>query len=95
MSSNPYTLERVTPAEITCRGHLEPVTQAVAHPPGSHPSSPIGDDLSAVELVTARGSRWFGTSRAWIGSGLRMHLMVNPRDEVRAGWDAGALEVQA
>jgi hypothetical protein len=25
MSSNPYTLERVTPAEIVCRGHLEPV----------------------------------------------------------------------
>jgi hypothetical protein len=45
--------------------------------------------------MTAAGSRWFGTSRAWIGSDLRMHVMVNPRDEVRAGWDAGALEVQA
>jgi hypothetical protein len=96
MSSNPYTLERVTPAEVLILagvgGRLEPVTRAVAHPPGSHAASPIVDDLTAVELVTAAGSRWFGTSRAWIGSDLRMHVMVNPRDEVRAGWDAGDVD---
>jgi hypothetical protein len=42
--------------------------------------------MTAVEVVTATGSRWFGTERVWIGPDQEMHLLVNPNDETRAAW---------
>jgi len=85
-----YTLEKLVPHFVLIEGphghDYYPVTQTIAHPPNTHPHSPIKNDHTAVEAVTNCGSRWFGTDRAWIGSDLRMHIMVNPRDEVRRKW---------
>ena len=36
------------------------VTDIRYHMPYSHPQSPIKNELTAVEVVTAAGSRWFG-----------------------------------
>ena len=66
---------------------LCPVTQSIAYPPGTHPHSPIKNDMTALELVTGHGSRWFGCERAYINSELRMVIVgTNPRDEVRMKW---------
>ena len=49
------------------------VHSARAHPPNAHPAEcPIRADVTALELVTAYGSRWYGCERAWINSELRM-----------------------
>jgi hypothetical protein len=82
-----YTLERLVPDVVVCDGEYVPVLRTVVHPAGRHIVSPVRSDLVGVELVTERGSRWFGTSRAWIGADLRMHMLVNPADEVRAAWE--------
>ena len=36
------------------------VLQVRDHAPGTHPTSPIRNDMPAREWVTARGSRWSG-----------------------------------
>lgn len=69
-------VERIVPDEVFVGTRLLPVARIVAHSPGQHPDSPIRDDVYAVELVTAERSRWFGASSAWIGSDLRMHVLV-------------------
>lgn len=57
---------------IICRGAYTAVTKVVAHPPGHHP--PIRSDLWAVEIITERGSRWWGSETApRILGDLRMH----------------------
>lgn len=84
---DPQELERLTPDSVIVRGMRQDVLRVVIHPAGTHPSSPISQHLMAVELCTRHGSRWYGTSRAWIGSDLRCHLMVDPRDEVLVGWE--------
>lgn len=67
---------------------LEPVLKTIAHPTGSHDSSPIRNDLVAVELVTSVGSRWYGCTKAYIDSRLRMVLEgLNDRDEVVRKWE--------
>lgn len=66
-------IERTSPDYVICRGELVPVLRVIAHPPGTHPSSPIVNDVTAIETVTPNGSRWHGTRRAWIGGDLRMH----------------------
>ena len=64
-----------------------PVTRAIAHPPGTHPGSCIKAELTAVELQTAKGSRWYGFERAYINSELRLVVEgFDRRDEVRAKW---------
>lgn len=80
-------MERLVPETMICDGRMAAVERVIAHPPNRHPGSPIRDDLTAVECVTGRGSRWFGTERAWIGPDLRMHMLVNERDEVRRNWE--------
>ncbi len=64
------------------------VIQAVAHPPGTHPHSPIKDTLTAVELRTDRnGSRWYGCKSAYIDSYLRMRVVGwDTRNEEMARW---------
>lgn len=68
---------------------LEAVTAVRAHPPGQHPPGcPLVESCTAVELVTARGSRWWGFERAWIGSDLRMYVSgFDPRNEIVNAWD--------
>jgi hypothetical protein len=65
-----------------------PVTGVIAHPPGTHPTSCIYNNMIAVEIKTPVGSRWYGTDKAYIDSNLRMAMAVNDRDEVLAKWDA-------
>ena len=64
-----------------------PVLRVVAHPPGTHNKSVIVDHMTAVELVTAHGSRWFGFANAFIDSHLRMRCVGwNPRNELVQIW---------
>ena len=78
---------RYTPDAVFCRRLISPVRQAVVHPPNAHERSPIRNELTALELVTANGSRWYGITRGYINSELRMVVEgTNARDEVRMGW---------
>lgn len=82
-----FTLEKLVPEVIICDGAYVPVRKVIAHPPTTDRKAPIVAELTAVEVITDRGSRWFGTTRAWIGADLRMHMLVNPRNEVLRGWE--------
>lgn len=66
-----------------------PVIEYRSFPPGQHPSNcPLTPTMTALELVTPKGSRWFGVEKAWINSELRMVVSgINKRDEVRMRWD--------
>lgn len=86
--------ERLTPETILIHRNgeatIEPVTQTIMYPPGTAPQgAPIRRDLWTLRLRTARGSRWYGFTRApWIGPDLRMHVILDTdRDEVRNGWE--------
>jgi hypothetical protein len=88
------TLERIVPETVLVHRDgqttLEPVTRMISHPPGQAPDgAPIVRTLWALELQTARDSRWYGFTRApWIGPDLRMHVVLDSdRDEVRNGWE--------
>ena len=65
-----------------------PVQKYVVYPPGTHPAGcPLVKDITALELRTAAGSRWFGCASAHINSELRMVVVGTPaRDEVRMKW---------
>jgi hypothetical protein len=65
-----------------------PVIQAISHPPGNHPADcPIKTTMTALELRTEYGSRWFGCERAYINSELRMVVEgTNKLDEIRMKW---------
>lgn len=70
---------------MTLKGR-RPVLTVKAHPPNQH-AGPIRADLTAVEVVTDAGSRWYGCARAWIGSDLEMHVEgFDPRFEEMAAW---------
>jgi len=78
------------PEDILSRhsGKKEAVTNVVIHPPGTHSSSPIRNDMSAVEVYLADGSRrWYGTEKAWITSRLTIAMQINPKDEVLSKWE--------
>lgn len=79
-----YAPDRVIIARVM---KLCPVTQYIAHAPGTHDASPINNTMTALELKTDHGSRWFGCEKAYINSELRMVVIgTNPRDEVRMKW---------
>src|SRR5206468_12138826 len=65
-----------------------PVVAYRAHPPNAHPiGCPLVSDCTALELITASGSRWYGCDRAWINSELRMAVQGFPaRFEEIATW---------
>lgn len=70
-----------------CSAWTCPVIEHVAHPPGTHPASCINDDMTALEMKTAEGSRWYGFERVYINSELRMVVVgFSARDEVRRNW---------
>ena len=48
----------------------------IVHPPGEHKSSPIRNDMAALELQTSFGSRWYGVTNGWINSELRMVVSI-------------------
>lgn len=76
-----------TPRYVPERMNGVPVTSYRIHPPGTHPKSPIKDSMTALECVTSYGSRWFGITRGYINSELKMVVEGNNRrDEVRMKW---------
>lgn len=68
---------------------LLPVRSYRAYPIGDHPADcPIKSGMVALELVTDKGSRWYGCESAYINSELRMVVMgFDSRDEVRSKWE--------
>lgn len=58
-------------------------------PPNQHPNgSAIRADMILVRATLETGThRYWGTDKAFIGSDLRMHMSVNPRDEVLSKWE--------
>ena len=66
-----------------------PVVQIKTYPPNNHPKeSPLVKDMTCVRCILTNGdSRWFGTTEAKIGPDLRMHMVINPKDEVLSKWE--------
>jgi len=82
------TLWRIAPASVRVRGAVCQVIQTVIHPPGSHKLSPIKNDLTALELKTRYGSRWYGIRKGYIGSDLCMHVEIpSERFTEMEAWD--------
>lgn len=68
------------------------VVRIIAYPPNTAPQhAPIVRHLWTIECICENGAtRWFGFTRAWIGSDLRMHVTgINPRDEIVSRWEDG------
>jgi hypothetical protein len=67
-------------------GYNAPIVRIVAHGPGSDRAGVptwIRPEMVAVEMVTAKGTRWQGVVNAYIDGSLRMVVEgINPRDEV-------------
>lgn len=71
---------------MTVRGVL-PVSRYIAHSPGSHPGSPIRNELTALEMKTEAGSRWFGCERAYIDGSLEMVIVgIDDRNQIMMQW---------
>jgi hypothetical protein len=78
---------RYAPTEIMTLTGIRPLVRWIAHPPGTHPDSPIVNTMTALEGVTSQGSRWFGCAHAYITSERRMVVIgTNDKDEVRMRW---------
>lgn len=87
MPNETDTTPRYTPDFVVCRTTNAPVVRRVVHPPGTHAHSPIRNDMTALELVTEHGSRWYGVERGWINSELRMVVCgFNARFEEMCAW---------
>lgn len=80
---------RLIPKVLMTRYGTSPVVRVETFPPGQHPAhTPIVANMIAVKATLADGHhRWFGTTKAWITSRLRMAILVNPRDEVLFKWE--------
>lgn len=84
-------IERIVPKVMLVLTRDGPQTRPVKTvdiiPAGPHRGIPIRDEYVAVKVTVDTGERrYFGFRRAWIGSDLKVHVYVNPRDEVRIGW---------
>lgn len=77
---------RYAPAEVMTRYGRLPVLRAVFHNAGAH-KGPIAPEMGALELITEKGSRWYGFQRGMINAELRMIVSgFNPRFEEVAAW---------
>jgi hypothetical protein len=87
---------KVIPDTLATLHGLFPVSRVEAIPPGQHLESPIKNELTCVICTLTNGDRrYYGTEAARIGSDLRMHLIVNPRNEVLMSWESsGDFEVE-
>jgi hypothetical protein len=88
-TSRPKDVPRLIPKVLMTRYGKSPVVRVETFPPGQHPAgTPIVSNVIAVKATLADGHhRWFGTTKAWITSRLRMAILVNPRDEVLFKWE--------
>src|SRR6267142_5565881 len=82
---------RYAPNEVIVRVRggfaKRPVLRWVVHAAGTHPNSPIRNDMMALECVTDSASAWYGVQNAYINSELRMVVVgTNTRDGVRMRW---------
>jgi hypothetical protein len=81
---------RYTPRSIMTLNHgVRPVIRTISHPPKNHPDKcPIGNDYTALELITDTGDRrFFGVADAKINSELRFIIRgTYSGDEVRMKW---------
>lgn len=67
----------------------EPVISTTIHFPGKHPENcPLKADVAALELRTKRGSRWWGVTRGYINSELKMVVEIpdDTKCEIRKSW---------
>ena len=74
----------------TRTGSIRPVVKVEAIPPSeTNRGIPIRNEYWAVKCTADNGDvRWFGFTKVWIGSDLRMHVSdVDSRDEVRMRWE--------
>jgi hypothetical protein len=78
---------RYAPKTVQVRGYSNvKATGYKVHPPGTH-HGPIVSSMTALEIETPYGSRWFGVESAYINSQLRAVVVgTNRRDEVRMKW---------
>jgi hypothetical protein len=79
---------RYAPERVYCKGATVPVQSYHVYAPGAHPARcPLVPEGTALELRTARGSRWHVFGRAWINAELRMCVSgFDARDEVLRTW---------
>jgi hypothetical protein len=79
---------RYAPRKVVCKMTMVAVLSYHVYPVGQHPEGcPLTEDCVALELRTARGSRWYGCENAWINSKLRMVVVgFSANDEVRRTW---------
>lgn len=85
------TSHKYTPDRVIIKGRWQAVTSAESHPPGTHPTSPIKDEMTAMQLRTRAGSRWYGCERAYIDSYLRM-VIVGYQGAESVNWERPHLE---
>jgi hypothetical protein len=80
---------RYAPKKVLCNNRIASVLQYNAYPPGNHPKGcPIVPRLTALELRTEFGSRWFGFEKVFINSELRMVVSgFAAADYVRSRWE--------
>jgi len=82
------TMPRYAPEKVMTLKGMQPVIGARTYPPNTHPTSPIKDEFTALELITPVGSRWYGCDSAYINSELRIIVIgFDSRDEVRSKWE--------
>lgn len=63
-----------------------PVLSWRIHAPGTH-TGPLVKSCTALEMVTAHGSRWWGVDKGWINSELRMVVQgFDDRNEILRSW---------
>lgn len=75
---------------MTLQNGLQPVTQSVFYPAGSHPKNcPIKPSMGVLALTAVTGqTRYYGCDRAYINSELRMVVVgCDNRDEIRTKWE--------
>jgi hypothetical protein len=69
-----------------------PAERFTIYPPGNHPDGcPLIQDCYAVLVALPdRCTRWRGFERAWIGADLRIHVVIDERDETARAWETPA-----
>lgn len=80
---------KVVPEKLHHHGFgILPIIKIEALPPYSHDHSPIINSLTCVVCHMSNDiKRYFGTKEAVIGPDLRMHILINPNNEMLRTWE--------
>ena len=89
-------IHRYAPAITAISGRPQVrIREYKTYPPGQHPKECcIRNTLTALELVTDYGSRWWGCDDAYINSELRMVVVGDFKDEIRRKWKVVPKQLQ-